>query len=78
MKYLPLIALLLATPAAAKDVTITLNDNEQNVFLALLDAALKTGGLSNLQAVVQFVNKYQQAVGPAPAPAKPAEAPKKP
>jgi hypothetical protein len=80
MKYaLPLIALLLATPAAAKDVTITLNDQEQKVFLALLDAALKQGGLSNLQVVTQFVQKYQKAVGPvaAPAPAKPEE-PKKP
>jgi hypothetical protein len=77
MKYaLPLIALLLATPAAAKDVTITLNDEEQKVFLALLDAALKQGGLSNLQVVAQFVQKYQQAIGPV-AP-KPAEAPKKP
>jgi hypothetical protein len=80
VKYaLPLIALLLATPAAAKDVTITLNDQEQKVFLALLDQALKAGGLQNLQVVTQFVQKYQQAIGPvAPAPAKPAEAPKKP
>lgn len=69
MKYLPLIALLLATPAMAKDVTITLNDNEQKVFLTLLDNALKQGGLSNLQAVIQFMQKYQAAVNPAPAPA---------
>lgn len=79
VKYLPLVALLLATPAAAKDVTITLSDQEQKVFLALLDNALKQGGLANLQAVVQFVQKYQQAMGPSPAPtpAKPEE-PKKP
>jgi hypothetical protein len=62
-----LLAMLAATPALAKDVTITLNDQEQKVFLALLDAALKQGGLSNLQVVTQFVQKYQQAVAPAPA-----------
>lgn len=67
MKYLPLIAILLATPAAAKDVTITLNDEEQKVFLALLDGALKSGGLANLQAVIKFVQKYQAAVTPPPA-----------
>ena len=77
MKYLPLIALLLASPAYAKDVTITLNDQEQKVFLALLDAALKQGGLSNLQVVTQFVQKYQQALGPSPVPVAP-ETPKKP
>jgi hypothetical protein len=74
MKYLPLIALLLATPAAAKDITITLNDQEQKVFLAILDAALKQGGLSNLQVVTQFVQKFQQATAPEAAP----EAPSKP
>jgi hypothetical protein len=68
------LALLTATPAVAKDVTITLNDQEQKVFLALLDVALKQGGLSNLQAVTQFVQKYQQAAGPAAAPAAPAPA----
>lgn len=61
-------ALLISLPAVAKDVTITLNDQEQKVFLALLDGALKQGGLSNLQSVVQFVHKYQQAVGLAAAP----------
>lgn len=73
---IPVIALLFATPAMAKDVTITLNDQDQKVFLALLDAALKQGGLANLQVVTQFVQKYQQAAGPipaTPAPAKPAE-----
>lgn len=71
MKYLPLIALLLATPAAAKDITITLNDSEQKVFLSLLDAALKAGGINTLQAVNQFLAKYQAAMMP------PVEQPKK-
>lgn len=57
--------LLVATPAVAKDITITLTDEEQKVFLALLDGALKAGGLSNLQPVIKFVQKYQNAVAPA-------------
>lgn len=76
MKYLPLIALLLATPASAKDITITLNDQEQKVMMAILDSALKAGGLANLQPVLQFVTKLQAAVGPV-VPPKPAEEPKK-
>lgn len=77
MKYLPLVALLLATPAAAKDITITLTDEEQKVFIALLDAALKQGGLANLQVVAQFVQKVQKAITAPDALAKPDE-PKKP
>jgi hypothetical protein len=66
MKYvLPLIALLIATPASAKDITITLNDNEQKVFLAILDAALKAGGLASMDAIAQFVVKYRDALKPA-------------
>jgi hypothetical protein len=65
---LALIVMLLATPAFAKDITLTLNDQEQKVFLALLDAALKQGGLANLQVVTQFIQKYQQATAPIEAP----------
>lgn len=63
-KLLFVAALVLATPAYAKDVTITMNDQEQKVFLALLDTALKQGGLANLQVVLQFVQKYKAAVEP--------------
>ena len=73
MKVLPfaIAGLLLATtPAVAKDVTLTFTDQEQKVFLQMLDVALKQGGLQNLGAVAGFVKKYQDAVGPvAPAPA---------
>jgi hypothetical protein len=64
---------LFVTPALAKDITITLNDTEQKVFLAILDAALKQGGLSNLQVVTQFVQKFQKAAAPeaVPTPDKP-------
>lgn len=69
-----LVLALLAAPAAAKDVSLTLSDQEQKVFLALLDAALKSGGLNNLQAVAQFISKYQQAIKDQPAPAPAPEA----
>lgn len=70
MKKLLIVAALLATtPAYAKDITITLNDQEQKVFLSLLDVALKQGGIANLEVVAKFIKKYRDAVGvttPAP------------
>lgn len=66
MKALALVLALAlsATPVLAKDISITLNDQEQKVLMSLLDSALKAGGLSNLQSVVQFVTKLQAALGP--------------
>lgn len=61
LRAIPLAALLVTTPVYAKDVTITLTDAEQKVYLALLDAALKCGGLNNYQAVSQFLAKLQGA-----------------
>ena len=66
------LAILLATPAAAKDVTITLNDQEQKAFLAILDIALKQGGLQSLGAVSTFAAKIQAAMQAANPPAPPA------
>lgn len=75
-KVLPFaLALLVSTPVLAKDVTITLNDEEQKVFIALLDGALKSGGIANLKPVIAFIDKYQKAAGvglPATPPAAPA------
>jgi hypothetical protein len=65
------LSLLIATPAMAKDITITLTDAEQKVFLTLLDTALKQGGLGQLQAVSQFVAKIQMAMKAAEESAKP-------
>lgn len=45
-------ALLFATPVYAKDITITLNDQEQKALYSLLDLALKQGGLANMNAVM--------------------------
>jgi hypothetical protein len=55
---------LFVTPALAKDITLTLNDQEQKILITLLDAALKQGGLNQLQAVSQFVQKIQKATAP--------------
>jgi hypothetical protein len=67
--------LAFTTPVFAKDITITLNDQEQKILITLLDAALKQGGLNQLQAVSQFVQKIQKAAAPdavsAPSPDKP-------
>ena len=67
MKYaLPLIALLLATPAHARNITITLNEDEQKAFLSLMDSALKGGGINILQTVNQLLARYHAAMMPLP------------
>jgi hypothetical protein len=79
VRYLPLIALLLATPAAAKDVTITLNDQEQQAWAQLLDQAVRAGGLQSAPNALRLYMKLQEALKAAqPVAPKPAEAPKKP
>jgi hypothetical protein len=74
---LPLIALLLlATPAAAKDVTITLNDQEQQAWAQLLDQAVRAGGLQSAPNALRLYMKLQDALKAVP-PSKAPEAPKK-
>jgi hypothetical protein len=65
-------------PACAKDITLVLNDQDQKVLITLLDAALKNGGLANLQSVSQFVMKIQQATAAAAAPPTEEATPPKP
>jgi hypothetical protein len=73
------LALPLATPAIAKDVTLTLSDQEQQGLLQLLDRATRDGGLAAVNGgTVYFYNKLKLAVdvaNAAPA-AKPQETPK--
>lgn len=52
---------IVATSAAAKDITVTLNDEEQRVLLQILDAATKAQGLQVAQATVFFVKKLDDA-----------------
>ncbi len=49
--------LMSASVARAKDVTITLTDQEQQVLLNLLDMAVKQGGLRVAGNAAYFTNK---------------------
>lgn len=60
------LAMLAATPAMAKDVTITLNDQEQQALLRLIDAGVKTLGVQGIGAASMFINKLQMANAPTP------------
>ena len=75
-KCLILAALLVATPAAAKDITITLNDNEQAQLTALLDLATRQGGIRVAQVASYFDQKLKAAAGPIAAPVTPGPGPK--
>lgn len=69
-------ALALVTPAGAKDVTVTLNDEEQKALWVVFDAALKAKGMELGGNVVFLWQKLQAAAeGPKPA-ATPAPDPK--
>lgn len=63
-------ALALVTPAAAKDVTVTLNEEEQKALWVVFDAALKAKGMELGGNVVFLWQKLQAAAaaeGPKPA-----------
>ena len=45
-----------------ENVTITLNQEEINTFMALLDLANKTEGLKVAEACIHFKNKVEQSV----------------
>lgn len=66
-------AIALASAAQAKDVTIILNDQEQQAFVQVMDAATRAGGLAATQGTIYFYNKLQTAIAAANTPAKPAE-----
>lgn len=53
--------MLLSTTAYAKDITITLNDADQQTELAALDAYVKSGGLNVTIPVVKLLQKIQEA-----------------
>ena len=58
------VAMLASSSAQAADVTIKLNDQEQNALLQLLDLAAKQGGVRAAGAVSFFVNKLQKPDAP--------------
>jgi hypothetical protein len=56
-------ALAIAAPAVAKDITVTLNDNQQQALLQLLDRATRDGGLAAANnGTVYFYNLLKGAV----------------
>lgn len=70
--------LLFASPAFAKDITLTLNDDEQRGMIGMLDAAVKATGLQGAETGLYFQKKIieaQRAPAPAGAPAQPAAQP---
>jgi hypothetical protein len=73
---LVVLSLLVSAPVLAADVTVTLNDEEQNVLRQLLDMATKAGGLQVAPAALHFARKLEAAqAAPKPAPKADAVAP---
>jgi hypothetical protein len=66
--------LLAASPAGAKDISLSLNEQEQAALAQVLDQATRSGGLAATQGTVYFYNKLQQAIAAANAPAPAAAA----
>ena len=60
-----ILLVLSTTTVLAKDITITLNDQEQVAFRQILDLALKSQGTGALQAVILFMQKMTEAAAPA-------------
>jgi hypothetical protein len=61
---------VLASPAAARDVTLTFNDEEQKALIQVLDAATRANGIEQAKVTLYFLNKLQapqQALGKAAA-----------
>lgn len=77
MKRIILAAALAASisTASAKDITITLTDDEQKVAVQLLDQAVRAGGLQVAEPALLLVRKIAQAVQqPAPGSTAPKDA----
>lgn len=69
MKRLFFALVLLAGPAAARDLSITMNDALQQAYVEALDAYVKAGGINKATAAVALLQLLQQAAQ-APEPAK--------
>lgn len=66
-------AFLLASPACAKDITLVLNDKEQEGMIQLIDAAVKAVGLQGAEAGVYMHRKIMAAQADANRPQPPAK-----
>jgi hypothetical protein len=69
-------AIALASPATAKDIQLTLNDQQQAALLQVLDKATRDGGLGAANnGTVYFFNLLKSAVDAANAPPPPLATP---
>lgn len=61
MKRLFLALVLFASPATARDLSITMNDALQQAYVEALDAYVKAGGINKATAAVALLQLLQQA-----------------
>ena len=64
MRKIILAAALLASPAFAKDITVTFTEEELKVQMAMNEVALKTAGEQAVDAYTVLRNKYREATKP--------------
>ena len=70
MKRLALALLLLTSPALAKDITVTMDEQAWAANIQLLDAATKAQGLAVAQAALFIKDKIEAAAKAAAEPKK--------
>lgn len=73
MKYSAFIFILLATPAVAADITVTLTDAQQNIIVQALDRYLKAEGVSVVLNAASIIVLMRDASPAATKPEPPAE-----
>ena len=69
---------MIASPAMAKDVALTLNDQEQALFRQVIDAAAKGKGIEVLLPAAYLLNRLNTAPTIQSVQELPKEEPKKP
>ncbi len=67
---------LLASPAAAKDITVTLTEDEAKAAAQLIDLAVRAQGLAVADAAIAIVRKLNAAAQEAAQPEPKKEDPK--
>jgi hypothetical protein len=65
------LALLAPLSASAKDITVTLGDDDQNTIAQALDAYVKTGGIQVATRAVMVLQKLTAAINAPPKSDKP-------
>lgn len=60
---------VVASPVVARDLTITLTEQEAQAVIQVLDLGVKAGGLSAAEAALMMLHKLQDAAATLPTPA---------